>query len=370
MNTRRPPITRRKFIQTGSAWIAATTMAGRASSSAAPAGSPEPFDVTFYQMGEPQYRAMDTTVEDGVNINQAIRDNLKRLMQLTPETEMPGGLGTIGKARGVINVGDCIQAGNEDNLGMEATKAKQWENYVADFGLTGKEPAALLKLPVYEGFGNRDQDGFVQGIITRISQRNKQRPGVTGVSGSFVYPNVKGGGFAGVHAEGLHYAWKWGPVHFVHANMRVGDSLTRYPAVASHTFLADYLDKHVGFSGAPVIIAMHLPPTTAPEGEWPAEDRKKFYDLIGGYNVVLLLCGNTSNFKSGEWRGPDSSGSLAVPFVQSDCFNHNGPGDGFMNVIRIKSLADDPTKAQLVVARRKRNNTWGETLTAEISVSA
>lgn len=374
MNTHSPLIDRRKFLKQGAGWMAAMSLAGH-SQQARAAEAPDPFDFSFYHIGDPQYRAFDESAKDGIKINVVNRENLKLMMQLKPETDMPV-CGTIGKALGLINIGDCIEAGNDIDpatnqpLGLPATRLKQWDNYVSDFGLTGTEKGALINIPVYEGFGNRDQDNFVQGIIDRISQRNKHRPGLAATSGKYAYPTGAGGGFAGVTADGLHYAWRWGPVHFIHLNLRVGDSPLRYPCAGSHTFLADYLDKQVGFSGAPVILCMHISPVTKQEGEWPLEDRKKFYDLVVGYNVVAILCGNTTNFGIDQWRGPDDNGSLTIPVYRSDTFHRGGPTDGFMSVVRIQSLKEDPKRARMVIARRRRNQTWGESSTIEFSVTA
>jgi hypothetical protein len=370
--------TRRKFIQTGSAWMVAMTLAGRKSAALGAGEAVAPFDFSFYQMGDPHYLAFDTSTKGGVVLNPVIRENIKFMMQLKPDTEMPGGLGTVGKCVGLVDAGDCIEAGSEkdpatgQDIGGMPTRVKQWENYIADLGLTGKEKGILIDFPIYEGYGNHDQDGFVQGIIDRISARNKQRVGLTAVSARFEYPKEKGVPFGGVVADGLHYAWKWGPVHFIQANMRVGDSFLRYPAAGSYTFVADYLQKAVGSSGAPVFIAMHLPPDATGEGDWPAADLQKFYDLIVGYNVVGILCGHSHSFRVSSWRGPGQTGAVAVPVYRCDSMHHSKPADGFLNVFRLKSSATDTGKAQLVMARRLRNNTWsdGDTVSTEISLRA
>lgn len=369
MSINRPLLKRRKFLQTGSAWMLGLALAGRPAMARAADGAPELFDITFYQIGDPQYQALDTTLTGGVKVNNIIRENLKLMMALKPETAMPGGFGTVGKPRGVINVGDCTQSGNEGSLGLAGTHLKQWENYAKDFGLTGKEKDALINIPVYEGFGNRDQDGFFQQIIDKISLRNKSRPGVVAVSERYDYPTGKGG-FNGVYAEGLHYAWMWGPIHFIHVNMRVGDSTMRYPSAGSHTFLENYLDKKIGFSGAPVIICMHLPPSIKQEAEWPLEDRQKFYDLIIGYNIVAIFCGNTTTFGTEVWSGPDQKGSMPIRLIRCDGFHRSAPNDGFMNVVRIKSLPSDPNRAQLVLARLRRNYAWADTLEIEFTINA
>jgi len=63
-------------------------------------------------------------------------------------------------------------------------------------------------------------------------------------------------------------------VHFVQANIRVGDSPTRYPAAGSHTFLKHYLDTVVGRNGAPVSIGHHLPPAPARKANGPRPTAK------------------------------------------------------------------------------------------------
>jgi cytolysin (calcineurin-like family phosphatase) len=355
------PHTRRHFLRFGTALLA--TAAGGPLASAAQ-GRPKPFDLSFYHFGDPHYLAFDQSTKAGVALNPVIRENIRHMAALAPGLQLPDGLGKIGRPVGAIDVGDCIEAGNEPDpdtgqpIGGAATRVRQWENYVADLGLTGSEPGTLVDFPIYEGYGNHDQDSFVQGIIDRISARNASRPGIVALSSQFDYPD--GGPYRGVSAKHLHYAWRWGPVHFIQANIRVGDSTARYPAAGSFSFVKDYLENAVASSGAPVIIAVHLPPDTAPEGDWPAADRLQFYDLIRGFNVIAILCGHAHSFNISNWRGPDKDGPSEIPVLRCDTIHRSTPDGGFMNVFRLASSPRDPGIATLALARRMRDGTWGD----------
>jgi len=360
---------RRKFIQVGSASVAGSLLA-KPSLFGHPGAAPAPFDISFHQMGDPHYLALDTSTKGRVVLNPVIRENIKKMMELNADSPMPGAHGSIGKTLGLIDVGDCIEAGGESDpvtevpLGGQKTREMQWDNYVKDLGLTGTEPGILINFPIYEGYGNHDQDGFVQGIIDRISERNPKRPNLTGISKSFEYPQDSR--YRNVKANGLHYAWQWGPIHFIQANIRVGDGFERYPAAGSYTFVKDYLENVIGDSRAPVMIAVHLPPNNTGEGDWPLADRTQFYDLIKNYNTVGIFAGHSHSFNVADWNGPDNNGPLAIPVFRCDTIHRSSNDGGFMSAFRIKSNPSDPGKATLIIAQRMRNNTWGNDITKEI----
>jgi len=329
-------------------------------SKASAAGTP--LDITFYEVGDPHYRAFDTTSS---NHNVTLRSNLGKMAALTSTTPMPGGAGTVGTAIGVINVGDLVESGSEGGLTKTQTLEAQWEKYIADFGLLGNEEGTLVKLPVYEGYGNHDQDGFLKQVSDRIAARAAQLPNITAASGSFTYQ----GAYGNITVTGVHYAWKWGPFHFVQTNMRVGNDSRRYPSSGSYTFLKDYLENHVGNSGDPVFVVVHLPPTTGAEGDWPKEDRQAFYDLIIKYNTVGILNGHTHGYAFFQWRGPDNDGEIPIQVYQCDAIQRSGSTQGIFTVFRILGNPNDPTKATIYTAQRVRNNTWGNVTSREIGLS-
>ena len=92
-------------------------------------------------------------------------------MNALPGTEYPQeiGGGKVGVPRGVLHNGDITNDAKE----------KQWQMFVRDYGLTGKE--GRLKYPVYETFGNHDGG---PGLVVRkaIKERNRGRVGLTEIS--------------------------------------------------------------------------------------------------------------------------------------------------------------------------------------------
>jgi hypothetical protein len=327
-----------------------------------------PLDITFYQVGDPHYRAFEATSS---NHNSLIRVALRKMTGLLPSTPMPGA-GTLGAAQAVINVGDLLDSGTEINpatglsIGKLSTLEGQWANYTADFGLLGNEPDTLVKLPVYESYGNHDQDGFLKQICDRIALRAAQLPGITAKSGTYTYQ----GGYGNISISGVHYAWKMGPLHFVQTNLRVGDGPERLPSSGSYSFLKDYLETKVAATGEPVFVIVHLPPTTASEGEWPKADRQRFYDLIRRFNVVGILVGHTHSYAFFDWRGPDNNGDVPIPVYQCDCLYKSNPLQGMFTAFRIVGDPLDPTKATVHMAQRMRNDTWGKSASRVISLAA
>lgn len=356
---------RRRFLRTGLGTVVGAGSLPALSGRAQAAGSP--LDITFIQVGDPHYRAFDATNN---NFNSIIRSNIQKMMALTAASDMPGA-GTMGTPLGVINVGDLIDAGNETDpstgqaVGGTATREGQWANYVKDFGLLGNEPDSLVKYPVYEGYGNHDQDGFLKQVNDRIAARAAQLPNLTGQSGSFTYV----GAYGNITVSGVHFAWKWGPVHFVSASMRVGNDSKRYPCSGSHAFLKNYLETVVGTSGDPVFVATHLPPSTGAEGDWPLADRQAFYDLIRQYNVVGILVGHVHSYAYFDWRGPDGTGDVPIKVYQCDALHHSGTTQGIFTVFRILGDPNDATKATIHMAQRLRNNSWGLSASRQITLS-
>jgi len=351
---------RRQFLATGlgaAAGLAALT--GRST-----AASSSQLDIPFLQVGDPHYRAFEATANEH---NALLRDNLKKMMALTDSSEMPGA-GTLGKPLGVINAGDLVHSGTDkDEAGNVVSKrdalAKQWLNYTKDFGSLGNEADSIVKYPVYESYGNHDQDGFLKEVSDRISERGAKLPNITGKSGTFTYKK----GFGNISVSGVHYAWKWGPFHFVNANIRVGDGDERYPCSGSYTFLKDYLEKTVAQSGEPVFIMVHLPPSTGAEGDWPLADRKAFYELASRFNTVGILVGHVHSYGFFPWAGPDN-GSFSIPVFQCDAIHHRGASQGIFTAFRILGDPADSNKATIHHAQRLRNDSWGMAVSTPITL--
>jgi hypothetical protein len=358
---------RRKFLGSGVGLGAAGLLPGL--TTGASAANP-PVDITFLLIGDPHYRAFDTTSS---NFNLIVRSNLQKMMALTPSSAMPGA-GTLGTPVGVINVGDLIEGGSETDpttglsLGTTATCELQWANYIRENGLLGNEADSIVKYPIYESYGNHDQNGFLKQVCDRIAARaavGSGLPNVTARSGSFTYVNA----YSNITVTGVHFAWKWGPFHFINTNMRVGNDSKRYPSGGSYAFLESYLENTVGTSGDPVFVTVHLPPSTGAENDWPLADRQAFYDLIIQYNTVGILNGHTHGYGYTQWRGPNGNGAVPITVYQVDAIHHSGNTQGIFTAFRIIEKPGDPTKATIYTSQRIRNNTWGLSTSREITLS-
>ncbi len=298
-------------------------------------------DLTFFHVSDTHYPD-DADVEAKKAFLQKMRAHIDRMNDMS-ELAMPGGW-QVATPKGVIHTGDIVDSGN---------RSEAWDNFVADFGLTGVD--GRLKVPVYEGYGNHDQDSWLAGVTDHISTRNKTRPNVTHVSPTFQYPSTAQ---RGLKVTGLHYSWKWGGVHFVHLNLRAGDDVNRYPACGSLSFLKNYLENVVGQSKAPVFIAHHMPPASV-DGEWSSADYNAYIEAIKNYNIVGILYGHAGGgFGVGTVAG---TRTFKAHHVNGDASNWGA------TVFRIRSDPNTPNKGIMKVASRNlANNSWGTEHTYEI----
>jgi hypothetical protein len=361
-------VTRRQFLGNGIGTVVAAGLLPALCQRAGAAGAA--LDLTFLLIGDPHYRAFDST---STSHNLVVRSNLEKLMTLTATSPMPGA-GTLGTPVGVINVGDLIEGGSEINpetgvaLDTTATCELQWANYIRESGLLGNEAGSIVKYPIYESYGNHDQNGFLKQTCDRIAARaavGSGLPNVTGRSGAFTYV----GAYGNITVTGVNFAWKWGPFHFVNINMRSGNDSKRYPSGGSYAFLKSYLENTIATSGEPVFVSVHLPPATGAEGDWPLADRQAFYDLIIKYNTVGIFNGHTHGYGYTQWRGPGETGAVPITVYQVDAIHHRGNTQGIFTAFRILEKPGDPSKAIIYSSQRLLNNTWGLSTSREISLT-
>ncbi len=297
----RSPITRRQFLQTTAAALGSLALPSVAS---ALAGDNR---LGFFLIGDTHYFAAKenpTEIDaDSAEVTARLINQLNKL----PGTAIPAaaGGGTVRPPRGLIHAGDLIDSGDK-GAGPVAVKAQEteWQGYIADFGLTGND--GRLKCPVYEVHGNHDSPGGDGPAIRAIIERNKRRPGLKHIS-----------------ANGLHYSWDWGRVHFVNVGIVVGSvpdlqRKRRYNPLASLAFLADDLKQNVGDSHRPVIITHHIDvhrytgacDAAAPfaSKEWDSCDVRGFYDTLQPYNVIAICYGHTHARNILQWDGQTTAG--------------------------------------------------------------
>ncbi|HAR36847.1 MAG TPA: hypothetical protein DCR87_08130, partial [Acidobacteria bacterium] len=253
-------------------------------------------------------------------------------MNSLPGQNLPEEFGLKGKIntpRGVVILGDIVDDGGSPEV------QKFWQEYVEDFGLKGDR---LLAFPVYEGFGEHDgpSDGLVR---TNLRSRNRLRPGLRSIS-----------------ADGQHYSWDWGRVHFIHLNLYPGSmgeeylniwrrrvsGDARYPK-RSLEFLIEDLKRNVGSSGRPVVIFQHYGFDSWSEAWWTQKERNAFLQAIQPYNIIAIFWGHSHVAQALNWNDLRTwcAGSL-----------NNDPEPGTFLVVSLKT---GRRSGQLMVAARKAN---------------
>ena len=197
---------------------------------------------------------------------------------------------TIATPRGVLVAGDLIDGDTTDTTAI----TNEWNYWTRDFGLTGSD-GAVLHLPVYETWGNRDADTIVQaGIVAR----NQSRLGS---------PNISP---ASAGQSGVNYSWDWDNLHLVtaglypaNANLSLQRPDAAYDPQQSLSFLVSDLARNVGDSGRPVVIMFHIDlPTPADDTWWLTSQQTDFLNAVKDYNVVAVVDGHHSSGQS-TWNG-------------------------------------------------------------------
>lgn len=276
--------------------------------------------ISFFHIGDTHFLAdkNDTKKLDArsATTTGGLVDTLNRLA----DSEIPeaAGGGRVHAPRGVIHAGDVIDSGDKSGGDYPAMIDTEWASFRDAYGLNGRD--GRLKFPVYEVHGNHDSPTGDGVAIKHIAARNKQRPGVTNVS-----------------ANGLHYSWDWGPVHFVNLGIVVGGDPAiqrkrRYNPLDSLPFLIADLKANVGESRRPVVLTHHIDmvryatgcdTTTAPVGkEWDPCDVSSYYAALKSYNVVAILYGHTHTRNVYRWDGSTNRGQQGIPTFNVDNSSH------------------------------------------------
>ncbi|HSI32029.1 MAG TPA: metallophosphoesterase [Tepidisphaeraceae bacterium] len=318
-------LSRRTFVA-GS--LAAAGLPAIATAAAPPPANPN--EIAFFFVSDSHALALK---DDPAKIDPAsalVTGRLIDVLNALPGTAIPAGAGggTVGAPRGVIHGGDIIDSGDKAGQPFVAMQKTELWYYNAEFGLTGAD--GRLKYPVYEVHGNHDSPSGAGLAIEEIKRRNKTRPGLVATS-----------------SNGLHYAWDWGPVHFVNLGIVVGTSprtmrKRRYNPLGSLDFLVADLKEKVGDSGRPVIVTHHvdvarygqLPDN--PDGpydnkEWDPVDVHAFYDALKPYNVIAVLYGHTHARAVFKWDGSSTkAGDAGLDvFNVKDSAHFKGPKHTF-----------------------------------------
>lgn len=286
------PLNRREFLAAASV-TTGTLLFG--------SNNAEELDVSFFLIGDTHYLADKEQPEKLDARSAATTSRLIEQLNRLPGTKIPdmAGGGTVIRPKGLIHAGDLIDSGDKNGSVLPKMQQTEWAAYVDEFGLTGRD--GKLKYPVYEVHGNHDSpqgDGLV---IKKITERNKNRPGLANIS-----------------KNGLHCSWDWGSVHFVNLGIVVGslkepNRKRRYNALDSLEFLVGDLAEKVGTSGRPIVLTHHVdmiryssepdPQGPATTKEWDPCDVRGYYDALKAYNIIAILYGHTHVRNVFKWNG-------------------------------------------------------------------
>ena len=305
---------RREFLATG----AAATLTTLAHGQEAP---PVAESTSFFVVGDTHYLAdrdqPQMMSEPSAGINSRLIDTLNRL----PGTAIPmeSGGGNVPAPRGVIHVGDLIDTGDKNGATQNRMKETELAAFTADFGLTGRD--GRLRHPVYEVHGNHDAPGGDGPVISAIRTRNRTRPGLANVS-----------------ANGLHYSWDWGGIHFVCLGIVVGSlpdpaRRRRYAPLDSYRFLVDDLDRNVGRTEKPIFIVHHVDvlrnsgpcdaQAAAGNGEWDSCDVHGYYEALRNRRVLGIVYGHTHSRRIYRWDGTPREAMMGgIPTFNNDKSGH------------------------------------------------
>lgn len=306
---------RREFFATSAGMAGA--LAGRASWANEKSDAPVAFALvgdTHYLANKDEPTELD---ERSAGVTSQLIDTLNSLSG-REISEMAGG-GRVASLKGVIHAGDLIDSGDKTGPLQFTMQQREWTGFTTDFGLTGSD--GRLKLPVYEVHGNHDGPRGEGLAIDGIRERNKRRPDVSQVS-----------------ANGQHYSWDWGPVHFVNLGIVVGgrkdvSQKRRYNPLDSLEFLVSDLRDRVGTSGRPIVLTHHIdivryskkPDLHDPANEkmeWHPADVRGFYEALHGYNVAAILYGHTHARNVLKWNGTSERATEGVDLFNVDNSAH------------------------------------------------
>jgi cytolysin (calcineurin-like family phosphatase) len=252
-----------------------------------------------------------------VDINGRVVDWLNRLPGTAWPEAIALGAGAVPRPRGVVHAGDLVDNGDKGPAKHPMAETEMGA-FVADWGLNGGD--GRLRWPVREVHGNHDSPRGDGPVISEIRARNRRRRDLTGMS-----------------ANGLHYSWDWGSVHFVALGIVVGDApevtrVRRYAPLGSLPFLVDDLARNVGRSGRPVVLVHHVDVArySAPvaddvvvKHEWDYGDVRAFYEALRPYRVAATVYGHTHVRNIFRWDGTKNARATAgIPSINTDNAGH------------------------------------------------
>ena len=317
------PTTRRRFLRDVAFASAASALPGLSAAERADA-------VSFFVVGDTHYCAQNENIKVIDEVSTSYNAALVRQLNELPGTAFPTeiGGGVVPVPGGVIHAGDIVDNGDK-GPGKYAMAETEFAAFTADWGLNGDD--GELRWPVREVHGNHDSPRGDGPVITGIKERNQRRAGIVNRS-----------------ANGLHYSWDWGGVHFVALGIVVGDApevtrTRRYAPLGSLPFLRQDLETQVGKSGRPVVLVHHVDvhrysETVADDKvkshEWDYGDAQAFHAALKPYRIAATMCGHTHTRKIARWNGTkDDRVTEGVPFLNTDNAAHfDKPAQAILHV--------------------------------------
>jgi len=278
-------------------------------------------DVTFLAFGDAQ------TSSGPANKNMLNARALNAADTVLSWTETSFGVNApVGRVRGVIMAGDISNDGRDGRYMTEDNIAEFTDVY----GLCGN---AILKYPIFEGYGNHDYFTYdhlmyrlflAHPVADSVSQRNPYRAGLVETA-----PGADG-----------HYSWEWDNIHFVQLNLAPSDLVpamnvagARNPRQALR-FLRQDLAKHVAGTNKRVVIVTHYGFYNSWDfdGWWTYSEANAYHDVIKYYDVIAHLHGHAHSTGFYHWRGIPVF-NLGSPFYNAA--DSNPDGRGHFSVFRI-----------------------------------
>jgi hypothetical protein len=209
-------------------------------------------------------------------------------------------LGAIAVPRGLFIIGDLTDGHKDLAVGQE-----QWRSFDALFPALGV-PFGGRMVPVFACAGNHD--GALEGPARLgLVRRNQEL--------------ARAKHLAELSTNGVHFALNWNGVHFISLNLCPADTTDaetpfKYgkPGPGSWndpqgalSFLREYLARHVGASGEPVVLMHHYGFDGFSLNDWnwwTPKQRRALYELLGGYNVAAIFHGHNHHAEHYQWPDP------------------------------------------------------------------
>ncbi len=243
------------------------------------------------------------TKSDTLAKRKADLDSMRKLVG-RPYAETPAftglNLGTVAAPRGLFILGDLTD-GHKD----PAQQQEQWRTFDELFSAQGVSFGGRAVL-VFAGAGNHDGD-IVGPQRQGLVKRNRQLD--------------QAGRLAAISTNGVHFALNWDGVHFLCLNLCPADTTDsetpfKYgqPGAGSWhdpqgalSFLQDYLARHVGTSGEPVVLMHHYGFDGFSLNDWnwwTLKQRRALYELLKDYNVAAFFHGHNHHAEHYRWPDP------------------------------------------------------------------